>query len=101
MAIWEFFPGYRCAYPGYKRSALERFERCGGAGAQKAHVAADREKAHAALGQRDRALDRMAISAHDFAGLVRCAHNAVDLAIDVERHGIDIGAVAERDREIG
>src|SRR6266550_5544077 len=98
----RFFPGCGCAQSGLqseKPSALQRFERCGRAGAQKAHVATDREEAHATLGERDRALDGMAIGTHDFAGLLRRARDAVELAVDVERHGIDIGAVAERDRK--
>ncbi len=43
----------------------------------------------------------MAIGAHDLAGLGGGGGDAIDLAIDVGGHWIDIGAVGERDREVG
>src|SRR6516164_9917868 len=82
------------------RSALQRLQRGRGARPQEAHVAADGEEAHPAFGERNGALDRVAIGAHDLARLGRRRRDAVEFAVDLARHGIDIGAVAERDREV-
>src|SRR5207253_444263 len=94
------FPDVAALHPGYKPSDLDRFERGGGARSQESDIAANGEEAHAALGERDRALDRVAIGAHDLAGLARRRQHAVDPAVDFERHRIDVAAVAERDREV-
>src|SRR5215472_12203035 len=106
MAICgKFSPGCRCAHPAttttsYRSSALERFQRRRRARPQEAHVAADGEEAHPALGERNGTLDRVAIGAHHLACLGRRRRDTVELVVDLARHGIDVGALAERDRKV-
>src|SRR6516162_4290209 len=88
------------ATTSYRSSRLERLQRRRGARPQEAHVAADGEEAHPALGERNGTLSRVAIGAHHLARLGRRRRDAVEFAVDLARHGIDIGALAERDREV-
>ena len=43
----------------------------------------------------------LAIGAHDLAGLARGRDDAVELAVDLRGMRIDVGAVGQRDREVG
>src|SRR5215813_10831629 len=76
------------ATTSYKSSALQRLQRRCRARPQEAHVAADGEEAHPALGERDGTLGRVAIGAHHLAGLARRRRDAVELAVD----SLDMGS---------
>src|ERR1700722_7194153 len=73
---------------GTPPSALEGLEPRGRTGAQEAEIAADREVAGAALGERNRPFGGVAIGAEDLAGLARRLRDPLELAIDVGRRGI-------------
>src|SRR6202011_108015 len=81
--------------------AAKRLQGCCRAGAQECHVAADGEKTYAALAERHRTLGSVTIGSHDLAGLVGGGDDLLELALDLAGHGIDIGALAECDGEIG
>src|SRR2546429_1312620 len=93
----------RACSTGWRRKSLafHHLEHRGCARAQKSHVAADCEKAHAAFGKRDRALRGMAIGAHDLSRFVGGRDDALERGVDLGCHGVDFLAVAERDRKVG
>ena len=82
-------------------SALDRFERGSGAGAQEGEIAHDGEESEAALGKLHGALGVMAVGAWNLPRLFSGTDDAIDLAIDVGRHRVDDSAVRQRDRQIG
>src|SRR5258706_15700838 len=88
------------AMTGKNESALQRLHLRGGAGAQETEVAADRHEAEAALGTEQRALRIGAIESGNLFRLVGGRDNAVELVLDRRALRLDLGAVAERDREI-
>src|SRR4030081_1655344 len=88
-------------HAGYqRRSAPERLHLRGGAGAQETEVAADRHEAEAALGGEQGALRIGAIESGNLFRLVGGGDDAVKLVLDRRAMRLDLGAVAERDRQI-
>ena len=75
------------------RSALQRLQRGRGARPQKAHVAADGEEAHPALGERNGTLDRITAAATKAGKVMGAYCHSAERAIALAKRGVRFLAV--------
>ena len=86
---------------GSENQPLTIFNAAAAPARRKAEIARYREELEAALGKLHGAVGRVAIGAGNFLGFLRGGDDAIDLAVDVFRHRVDLLAVGQRDRKIG